>query len=335
MPPPAPPSASKQAQGRVFEMCRRIVEASPSLRRAAKITGDRITFPATGATIRALASDFASAAGGHSTISVFDELWGYASERARRLYDELVPVPTRKISCRLVVSHAGFEGEGQLLQELYHRGLKQPQVGDSLYAGDGMLMAWHHTPIAPWQDEKWLAQMRQTLRPNQYLLMIENRFVTTEEAFIDMAWWDACVDPGATPMVSNPALPVWVGVDASVKRDSTAIAVVTFDRQAQRIVLVRHRIFQPSAKAPLDFEKTIERTLRELMKRFAVRGVFYDPYQMAAVAQRLQAAGVRMREFPQTPANLTETSRGHARSIGWFAIGFSRLAMVAAASCAP
>ena len=171
----------EQAQGRVFEMCRRIVEASPSLRRAAKITGDRIVFPATGATIRALASDFASAAGGHPTISVFDELWGYASERARRLYDELVPVPTRKISCRLVVSHAGFEGEGQLLQELYNRGLAQPQVGPSLYAGDGMLMAWHHTPIAPWQDEKWLAQMRQTLRPNQYLRMIENRFVTTRK----------------------------------------------------------------------------------------------------------------------------------------------------------
>ena len=80
----------EQAQGRVFEMCRRIVEATPLLRRDAKIGADRITFRGTGATIRALATDFASAAGGHPTISVFDELWGYASERARRLYDELV-----------------------------------------------------------------------------------------------------------------------------------------------------------------------------------------------------------------------------------------------------
>ena len=67
-----------------------------------------------------------------------------------------------------------------------------------------------------------------------------------------------------------------------------------------------HRIFQPSAKQPLDFEATVERTLRDLMKRLAVRGVFYDPYQMAAVAQRLQGAGVPMREFPQTTGNLTE-----------------------------
>src|SRR5262245_45879062 len=300
----------EQAQGRVFEMCRRIVEASPLLRGEAKVGTDRITFTSTGATIRALASDFASAAGGHPTVAVFDELWGYTSERARRLYDELVPVPTRQISCRLVVTYAGFEGESELLHELYRRGLAQPEIAPSLYAGDGMLMFWTHTPVAPWQDEKWLAQMRCSLRPNQYLRMIENRFVTTESAFIDMDEGDACVDPDAAPVLQDRNLPAWIGVDASVKHDSTAIAVVTFDRQAQRVILVGHRIFQPSAKQPLDFEATIARTVRELMKRFAVRGVFYDPFQMAAVAQRLQSAGVPMREFPQTVGNLTEIASG-------------------------
>ena len=40
------------------------------------------------------------------------------------MFDEFVPVPTRKISCRLIVSHAGFENESELLRELYVRGLK-------------------------------------------------------------------------------------------------------------------------------------------------------------------------------------------------------------------
>ena len=93
----------QQAQDRVFAVCCRIVEASPLLRGEARIGADKITFPATGATITALASDYAGIAGGHPVISVFDELWAYTSERARRMYDELVPVPTRKISCRLVV----------------------------------------------------------------------------------------------------------------------------------------------------------------------------------------------------------------------------------------
>jgi hypothetical protein len=39
----------EQAQSRVFTVIRRIVEASPLLRHGAKLTADRITFPALGA----------------------------------------------------------------------------------------------------------------------------------------------------------------------------------------------------------------------------------------------------------------------------------------------
>jgi phage terminase large subunit-like protein len=295
-----------QAQGRVFQAVRRICEVSPHLRRECNITASRIEFPQTGAVIQAIGADYVGSAGANPVISSFDELWGYTSERSRRLWDEMVPSPVRKVSARLVTTYAGFEGESVLLEELYKRGLAQPQVGTDLHTGDGLLMFWSHVPIAPWQTEQWLTDMRRTLRPNQYLRMIENRFVTTESSFIDMAWWDACVEHGMAPTLVAPALPVWVGVDASVKRDSTAIVVVTFNKEAQRVVLVWHRIFQPSAREPLDFEATIERTLREVVRRFAVRGVFYDPYQMASTAQRLQQAGVPMREFPQTSGGLTE-----------------------------
>ena len=72
------------------------------------------------------------------------------------LFDELVPPPTRRIACRLTVTYAGFEGEGALLEELYRRGLQQPQVAPNLYAGDGMLMFWSHEPVAPWQTDAWL-----------------------------------------------------------------------------------------------------------------------------------------------------------------------------------
>jgi hypothetical protein len=41
----------EQAASRVFMMCRRIVEASPLLRHEAKITAERIVFPALDATI--------------------------------------------------------------------------------------------------------------------------------------------------------------------------------------------------------------------------------------------------------------------------------------------
>ena len=109
----------EQAQGRVFQAARRICEASPHLRREANITQSRIEFPQTGAVIQAIGSDYAGAAGANPVISSFDELWGYTSERSRRLWDEMVPSPTRRISCRLVTTYAGFEGESTLLEELY------------------------------------------------------------------------------------------------------------------------------------------------------------------------------------------------------------------------
>ena len=94
----------EQAQGRVFQAVRRICEASPHLRREANITANRIEFKATGATITAIASDYVGAAGANPACSCFDELWGYTSERSRRLWDEMIPSPARKISCRLTTT---------------------------------------------------------------------------------------------------------------------------------------------------------------------------------------------------------------------------------------
>jgi hypothetical protein len=296
----------EQSVGRVFEAIRKIVECSPLLKREAKVTAEKIVFPAISATITAIPSDFAGAAGGNPTISSFDELWAVRAERSRRLWDELVPPPTRKIALRLTTTYAGFEGESTLLEELLKRGTAQPLVGKDLHAGDGILCFLTHEPIAPWQTQSWLGQMRQQLRANAFIRMIENRFVTTESTFCDMDWYDRCVDPTLRPeLMGGAMMPVWIGVDASVKHDSSAVVAVTFDDKTKKIRLVNHRVFQPTPDKPLDFEGTIENTVREFARRFSVRSVHYDPYQMAAVAQRLQASGIRMREYPQSVPNLT------------------------------
>jgi hypothetical protein len=61
-----------------------------------------------------------------------------------------------------------------------------------------------------------------------------------------------------------------VGVDASVKRDSTAVVAVTFDVKSQRLRLIAHRVFQPTSAQPLDFEATVEATVKEYCKRFGI-----------------------------------------------------------------
>src|SRR5207249_7215555 len=129
--------------------------------------------------------------------SSFDELWGYMSERAHRLWDEMVPVPTRAVSVRLTITYAGFEGESDLLEALYKRGLQGEEIAPSLFRQRGLLMFWSHEPVAPWQTAEWVEQMRRQLRPNAFLRMIENRFVTSESFFVDPEWWAACEDVNA------------------------------------------------------------------------------------------------------------------------------------------
>ncbi|MGA2264291.1 MAG: terminase TerL endonuclease subunit [Acidobacteriota bacterium] len=297
-----------QSTGRVFQALCRIIEASLLLRDTVLVYTTKIVFPSTGATVQALASDYAGAAGSNPTISVFDELWAYTSERSHRLWDEMVPPPTRKVACRLTVTYAGFEGESDLLEKLYKRGLKGEQIAPDLYRQPGMLMYWTHECRAPWQTEEWKQQMREQLRPNAYLRMIENRWVTTESIFVDMAWWDACVYQEHSMIPTDTSLPVHVGVDASTKRDLTAIVGVTYDHELKKVILIFHKIFQPTKNDPLDFEATIEETLLDLSHRFRLQSIRYDPWQMVAVAQRLQRAGLQMTEFPQSVPNLTEAS---------------------------
>ena len=118
-----------------------------------------------------------------------------------------------------------------------------------------------------------------------------------------MAAWDLCVQPSLTPTLER--LPIYVGVDASTKRDSTALVAVSFDKKAQMVRLVQHRVFTPAPGDPINFEHTVERTLLEWRQRFVLRQVLFDPFQMAAVSQRLAKAHVPIEEYPQTVPNLT------------------------------
>jgi phage terminase large subunit-like protein len=303
----------EQSLGRVFEAVKRILASSPLLAGEVKIVADKITFNATGATITPLASDASSAAGGHPIISTFDELHGYVSERSRRLFEEMSPVPTRRISARLTVTYCGYSGESTLLEDLFKRGMEQPLIdpvnAPDLRAGDGILFFWSNVPIAPWQDAAWLAQMRKSLRPNQFARMILNQWISNEDAFISLDDWDACVDPLLRPTLADRALPIYVGIDASVKHDSSALVAATWDRVHQRVQLVAHKIFQPTPENPIDFTAEIEQTVLDWRGRFNLRVVYYDPYQMAASSQRLLREGIPMEEFPQSMPNLTAASQ--------------------------
>ena len=297
----------EQAASRSFRTLSRIVACSPALAADAVIGRDKLTFKTSKSTISAISSDAGSAAGSNASITVFDELWAYTSERSRRLWDEMTQPPTRKFAVRLTVTYAGYSGESELLEEIYKRGMAGRLIGDELWqTDDGLLMAWHTKPIAPWQSPAWLKRMESNTRRNAFLRLFQNQWVSTESEFIPIDVYDSRVDPTWRPPIAKPGMPVWIGVDASTKRDSTAIAVVTYE--AGRVVLVAHKIWQPSPGRPLDFKSTIEAEILQLARRYSIVACRFDPWQMQSVGQRLRGFGINAFEFVQSLPNLAEAS---------------------------
>lgn len=303
----------EQSQGRVFKAVCGLIEHNPVLRREAEVGARQVTL-SNGTTITAIASEYAGATGSNHGLTSWDEQWAYMSEASRRLWEELTPVPTRHNSIRIVSTTAGIEGESALLQEVYKSGVgtdEHPEgQGERLHPTlpiygnrDARIFAyWDHEPRAPWQTPDYYAAQRRSLRPSTYLRLHENRWTTGVETFITGELWDPCVDRDYFAPLRPPG-PVYLGIDASLKHDTAAVMAIAVSRD--RLSLVAHRLWKPTEAEPLDLEATIETYVRELCGRMDVREILCDPWQMARSIATLKAAGLPIREFPQTTGNCT------------------------------
>jgi hypothetical protein len=80
---------------------------------------------------------------------------------------------------------------------------------------------------------------------------------------------------------------------------------VKWDEDGEKLILVSHRIWKPTPTQPLNLEETIEEDLRALNDYGDVQEILSDPYQMHRSISTLQAAGLPIREFPQSQGNCT------------------------------
>jgi hypothetical protein len=113
-----------------------LIQHNPTLARSAVITAKQIAL-SNGTTITVLASEYAGAAGSNHGFTSWDELWGYTSESSRRLWEELTSVPTRRNSLRFITTYAGWEGEADLLWELYKLGASPDEHSDGTGGATG------------------------------------------------------------------------------------------------------------------------------------------------------------------------------------------------------
>ena len=294
----------EQATGRVFKTAVDLIERNSALEGECEVYTGQIRMN-NGTTVTPISSDFKGAAGSRHSLCIFDEIWAFGAEKARRLYEELTPPPSEASAWLLIVTYAGFLGESDLLESIYQRGLSGRRVDTELecYESDELFMFWSNTPRQPWQDAKYYEQQRKILRPAQFSRLHENQWVSSESRFIEPSIWDHNVVPGLRPDTTGA---LFIGIDASVKHDSTALVCVKYDTTTDNLVLADHRIWQPGPGAPMDFEATIEFYLRRLEGyNTSIEKILVDPFQMHRTITTLQAAGLPIEPFPQTLPNLT------------------------------
>jgi phage terminase large subunit-like protein len=307
----------EQARARQFASCEGIIEHNPELKRKCEVQHKNI-FLDNGTAITAISSDYAGASGSNHGWVSYEEIWAVSSENGRRLFEELTSVPTRKNSVKFIATYAGFEGENNLLMDLYKKAVGQDEHPEGqavrihptlpIYENKEarIFCYWDHEPRMPWQTAEYYASQRKTLRPATFQRLHQNLWVSSENRFIDAEVYDACVEPGRPDLSGS----LFIGVDASVRRDSTACVCLKYADDSDQLVLADYKIWKPSPGQPINLEASVEFYLRRIYNHpgvFVTR-ILVDPFQMARSVQTLQSAGLPVEEYNQTQGNLTEAT---------------------------
>ena len=144
------------------------------------------------------------------------------------------------------------------------------------------------------------------MRPGTFQRLHQNPWVSSENSFIDEKTYDACVEPGRPDLTGS----LFIGVDASVRRDSTAAVAVKYEEHSDRLVLADYKIWNPMPGQPINLEASVEFYLMRIYNQHGTEivKILVDPYQMARSVQTLVAAGLPVEEYNQTQGNLTEAT---------------------------
>lgn len=104
-----------QAIGRIFEAMAITLKFHGS---EYKKSDKQIIVP-NGTVVQAITNDPESEAGGSYGLVLISELWGWDGDRAKTLWAETMPVPTRLNSIRWVESYVGYEDSSELMLMLW------------------------------------------------------------------------------------------------------------------------------------------------------------------------------------------------------------------------
>lgn len=325
-------SSQEQSSGLIFNALIPTLQAIGGSVPNTTLSVPIITMP-NGTVIRAIPSNYEAQAGGSYGLTLWSETWTYKSERDRRLWEEMPPVPTRKTSVRWVETYAGFQNESVLLIDMFSRvfgttkpdGTRVPDFSERQIQKkavpvpglehitakngrpscwhipeEGFFMFWDDQIRGPWITPKYIAQQKAGQRHATYVRLWENKWQTSEGTFIEPNLWDDAVTLDGEEMG-----PMVLAGDASQRNDTTALVgvekrkVKVFGEEQERYRVRLVRVWDPEG-TDIDLDDTIAAYVERIYRMGLLVGAFrYDPFQMHQVAVNLRKRGVPCMEFNQ------------------------------------
>lgn len=333
---------AEQAKERAFAKLKQSIELTPGFdRRKNMLPGHWRLGSAvashipSGTKVKAVATDYKGEAGGNPTLTVWTELWGFTYAADMKFWAEMAPSPVRRDSVRFIETYAGYEGESELLYNIYSaavlegRQLTAGELGDlsafeeapnpdslvPCYVDDqaNIFAYWDDGLVArrmPWQKgergKKYYATEAAMQTPAQMERLHENKWVSPISNFVPIEWWDACFNP--LPLRPGERAPLVLALDAGVTGDDFGLIGVSLDpdyKGDERGVAVRIvRKWTPPQGGSIDFDGPKE-AVRYICKNWNVLQVAYDQYQLHDFATTLAKEGVAwFRPFSQAQERL-------------------------------
>jgi phage terminase large subunit-like protein len=171
-----------------------------------------------------------------------------------------------------------------------------------------MFAMWNDKGRMPWHTQDYYQQEESVLMPNEFRRIHQNQWVTSEDIFVPLEWWDAC--KGEKPDEHHNE--GWViALDAGVSDDTFAIVGMTrHPTDTDRSIVRYSRRWKPPKNGKIELMGTEdnpgpEMELQRLFQSHNIIQVAYDPFQLEFFASRMSAKhSVWFRAFSQAKERL-------------------------------
>ncbi|MGZ6305412.1 MAG: terminase large subunit domain-containing protein [Ktedonobacterales bacterium] len=282
-------AADRDQAALIHEAVCAFIDRTPELRGALKPETTRVTAPARGVTLFALAADGPSAYGRKPHVVFLDELCQWADVPRSHQVHEAVTTGVGKVrGARCIVTTTAGSPDHFSWKDYSHFSASPL----------GHVMMLHEPP--PWMPQSIVEDQRKRLTESAFARLYLNEWTQADESAFPLDDVLACAVLTG-PTTPRPRTRRVVTCDAGWRHDATVVVLASVEerpnrnREPEPVLVINqvHRIVPTKART-VDFEHT-EKLLENLARTYNAP-VVVDPAQMVAVMQNLEKHGIEVRQ---------------------------------------